>query len=220
MKKSTAVIIGVMGLILAAAGLLFSTRRASSNQQKREEIASIFEVYQQYGLTYNKKDDRLYYNNELVRYFEDIVNEDNYKEWPHKDGTVDVYAVRNESGKLVGVEPFDQQAFADRTPLMKDSIYELQITQSISNSVDGYTKDIEEQVKYSIESAYEIYQPYGLTYDRESDRLYYEGELVGYFEDKELAHTFGPFDDSEIIIYALRDKQGKLEGLEVEGDVN
>lgn len=46
-------------------------------------------------------------------------------------------------------------------------------------------------------------------------RLYLDGELVGYFEDKELNHYFGPYEDSTIKIYAMRDKNGDLSGLDV-----
>ena len=63
--------------------------------------------------------------------------------------------------------------------------------------------------------AYAIYRQYGLTYDRESDRLYYEGELVNYFEDEALKHFFGPFDDSPMDIQAVRDSQGTLTGLDI-----
>ena len=95
---------------------------------------------------------------------------------------------------------------------MKDAAGELEI----SISIDGYTDDVEEMVKERIEDAYEVYGQYGLTYDTDSDRLYYHGEPVGYFEDTSLKHYFGPFEDSMVKIYAVRDKQGNLTGLDVD----
>ncbi|MDO5602842.1 MAG: hypothetical protein Q4G07_08740, partial [Oscillospiraceae bacterium] len=111
------------------------------------------------------------------------------------------------------VKAFTQEEFSDRTPSMKTAGNELiiNIDGGISNG------DIEEMVKRQIAEAYEVYQPYGLTYDKESDRLYYNGELVGYFEDKQIKHFFGPFQDSSITIYAIRDENGALTGLDVEG---
>ena len=211
-KKARFALVGVLLLILIAAGFWLNAKaEAAKETQKREEIASAFAVYQQFGLFYDMEADRLYYHNELVRYFEDVVSENRYKKWPNRDGTVDVHAVRGSSGELVGMEPFGEQAFLDRTAYLQTAVCELQITESI----DGYTSGIEEQVKDSIQDAYAIYLQYGLTYGREQDRLYYEGELVGYFEDKSMGYSFGPYDDSAITIYAVRDDKGNLTGLDV-----
>lgn len=163
-------------------------------------------------MIYKEKENRLYYDGELVRYFEDIVSSDYYLKWPSQNGTVDVYAERNASGALTGVNPFDQQEFSDRTSSLQTAICELEI----SNTIDGYTGDVENMVKERIAEAYEVYRQYGLTYDRESDRLYYNEELVGYFEDRRISHFFGPFEDSTIKIYAIRDKDGVLTGLDVD----
>ncbi|MBU9742633.1 hypothetical protein [Diplocloster agilis] len=211
MKKRIAAFMCVLALIAAAVCVSLMIRASSRNQTQREEYAILFADYEQYGLVYNQQTNRLYYNNELVRYFEDIVNEDSYRVWPNKDGTVDVYAVRYEDGALAGVDVFDEQEFQARTPALEDAICELQITENI----DGYTADTEELVKDELEKAYAIYRQYGLTYDRESDRLYYEGELVNYFEDEALKHFFGPFDDSPMDIQAIRDSQGTLTGLDI-----
>ena len=211
-KVLTAAVICAVLLILAAiigTGLL---RSAQKEQRKREEKAGVFEPYQPYGLVYDKKEDRLYFNGEQVRYFEDITDTDRYIKWPNKAGAVDVYAERDTLGALIGVSSFSQQEYADRTPSLKEAAGELEI----SISIDGYIDDVEEMVKERIEDAYEVYGQYGLTYDADSDRLYYHGELVGYFEDTSLKHYFGPFEDSMVKIYAVRDKQGNLTGLDID----
>ena len=77
-----------------------------------------FSVYEQYGLTYKKETDRLYYNGELVRYFEDNQATDGKFRGtvkPGVDGNIDVHAVRNSAGKLTGVEPYNQADFNART---------------------------------------------------------------------------------------------------------
>lgn len=216
-KRIVFAAVAVCLLLTAVIVYIITARAAADRQKQRREIAGIFEEYQKYGLIYNEKENRLYYNDDPVRYFEDIVDDDHYMKWPGKDGAVDVYAVRDASGELDGVKPFGQQEFKDRTPELQNEIYELQITVSETVSIDGYTDEVEEQVKDRIEDAYLIYSEYGLTYDRESDHLYYKGELVGYFEDKELNHSFGPYEDSHIKIYAVRDNRGKLTGLDVNG---
>lgn len=217
-KKAVFAIIGVFVLAFLVIGIPFIVKtEAVKQKQKREETASIFTAYRQYGLVYDKKTDRLYFNDQLVRYFEDTTSDDHYKKWPNKDGTVDVFAKHSAAGGLIGIEPFDQQAFADRTAELQDAVCELQITENMD--IGGYTPEIEEQVEDRIEAAYTVYQQYGLTYDRGSSRLYYNGELVGYFEDQAIGHFFGPFEDSNIRIYAKRDSRGNLTGLDVENDM-
>lgn len=212
--KRTSLFVIVAGCILLATILVgWAANTGAQKQRQREEKAQLFAVYQPYGLTYDAKADRLLYQGQQVRYFEDFIAPDSFTEWPQRDGAVDVYAVRDETGALVGVVAFDQQAFTERTSSLQDAVCELQITESI----DGYTGAVEAQVKDSIAAAYAVYEPYGLTYDPERDRLYYGGELVGYFEDADLHHTFGPFDDSALVLRARRDQQGRLTGLDVDG---
>lgn len=200
-------------LICGCTALCVFVRGARDGQaRQRAEHAELFMVYQPYGLAYDAKTDRLYYQGELVRYFEDRVDEDHLTLWPNRDGALDVHALRNGDGTLTGIAPFDEQAYADRTPELQDALYELQITENI----DGYTDETEEMVKDRIEAVYAAYETYGLTYDRQSDRLYYKGKLVGYFEDAEKKYFFGPYEDSGIEVRAVRDSQGTLTGLDVQ----
>lgn len=201
----------VVLLVLAVAACAWFLKATRDTQRQKKEYAEILEVYAPFGLLYNEKENRLYYEGELVRYFEDIISTEHYLKWPNPNGAVDVYAERNASGELTGIKLFNQQEFLDRTTSLKTAGHDLEITINI----DGYTSDVEEMVKERISEEYEIYRQYGLTYDIDSDRLYYDGELVGYFEDKEIKHYFGPFDDSEIQIYAIRDDNGDLSGLDV-----
>lgn len=126
-KVLTAAVICAVLLILAAiigTGLL---RSAQKEQRKREEKAGVFEPYQPYGLVYDKKEDRLYFNGEQVRYFEDITDTDRYIKWPNKAGAVDVYAERDTFGALIGVNSFSQQEYVDRTPSLIEAAGELEI---------------------------------------------------------------------------------------------
>ena len=84
----------------------------------RESNAKMFSVYEQYGLIYSKEANRLYYNNELVRYFEDNQADDgtfNGTISSYYDGSIDLYAVRDSAGNLIGIELYNQEDFAERT---------------------------------------------------------------------------------------------------------
>lgn len=212
-KRSIIVALCVSCFLLAVVACAWFLKAAQDTQIQRKEYAEIFRVYAPFGLLYSEKENRLYYGDELVRYFEDIISTEHYLKWPNQNGTIDVYVERNASGEIVGVNPFTQQEFLDRTLSLETAEHDLEIT----INVDGYTSNMEEMVKKRISEAYEIYRQYGLTYDVDSDRLYYDGALVGYFEDKEINHYFGPYEDSTIKIYAIRDGNGDLSGLDVSG---
>ncbi len=96
-----------------------------------ESKAEAFAVYKEYGLTYNKNTDRLFYNGELVRYFEDYypVDEHSSAGMDHfnEAGTIDVHGVRDlaqlthnsdgavePGGRLMGIEPYSQAEFDAR----------------------------------------------------------------------------------------------------------
>lgn len=187
-KGKIKVVLGMTFLliIVIVCGCIFKSLQ--TKQREREEIAQLFQVYQPYGLVYNEEKNRLYYNGELVRCFQDIVSAEHYIKWPNRNGEVDVYGERNDSGEIAGVNSFTHESFTERTSSMKESTYGLEVM----INKGGYTDNVEEMVKERIAEEYEIYKQYGLVYDIKSDRLYYNGDLVGYFEDKPIGHFFGP----------------------------
>ncbi|WP_019534631.1 M56 family metallopeptidase [Paenibacillus ginsengihumi] len=87
-----------------------------------DELAKIYAVYEPFGVTYDKKKDRLYYNGKLVREFIDILSsngeelesgkfEGSMRQMNRPDGKVDIKAVRDYKklnaegeGKLIGIE--------------------------------------------------------------------------------------------------------------------
>lgn len=107
---------------------------AEENMETPESIAERFAVYEQFGISYNKSTDQLFYNGELVRYFEDYypvggIEEDTYSgiDYLNENGTIDVHGIRDLSnltrntdgaidpgGKLTGVERYSQAEFDAR----------------------------------------------------------------------------------------------------------
>lgn len=94
-KKISITVLGIAFLLLTVIACTWILKSTQAEQREREEIAQIFQPYQTYGLIYNEKENRLYYDGELVRYFEDIVSSDYYLKWPNQNGTVDVGAERS-----------------------------------------------------------------------------------------------------------------------------
>ncbi|MDD2958537.1 MAG: hypothetical protein PHR92_08415 [Lachnospiraceae bacterium] len=162
----------------------------SSEWIERPSEAADFAAYEAYGLTYQVSTDKLYYKGELVRYFEDLYplseNRDEMAGITYfdKTGTVDVHANRDfadiqleadgsydPSGKLQGVSAYSQAEFNARD-LSQLSAPETAVAQS------GEPLTQEELME-----EYAPFEKYGLTYDVQTDRLYYKGELVRKFVD-------------------------------------
>jgi hypothetical protein len=80
-----------------------------------------YSVYKQFGLIYNTDNNKLYYKNQIVRYFIDRINNGHgiVTMWAYDfDGTIDLYAVRNNTGlygELTGIEIYSQEDFNLRT---------------------------------------------------------------------------------------------------------
>lgn len=273
----------LMGMVLALAlvigtTILFATNATSTNgkDQKNENVtfaeetayvetpeskAEMYAVYEQYGLTYNKSTDQLFYYGELVRYYEDYypIGEDSSagRDYFNENGTIDVHSVRDlsqltrntdgstdPSGKLTGVEPYSQAEFDARdieelkNPTMQaTSVGESSVAYSSSTAQEALQDNASQDnvaIAYSSEDmvtpdelakTYAIYEPFGLTYDKKQDRLYYNGKLVRYFIDILSSNgeslTGGKFKGSirqinspdgkgEVDVYTVRD-YGKLD---------
>jgi len=136
----------LIGIVMTGAALAASVEKAESNipitiyntteeeMEKQGNRAGSFADYKQFGLIYNENTDQLFYNGELVRYFEDYYpvgdNEKNAYggiDYFNEKGTIDVHGVRDfsqltrnadgstdPSGKLIGVEPFSKADFDAR----------------------------------------------------------------------------------------------------------
>lgn len=86
----------------------------------QDYLIETYSVYNKYGLIYNRDKGRLYYNGKLVRHFEDLLKTgpSSYSRFlssTNKDGEVDVHAIFDDNGELIGIEPFSKEEFDART---------------------------------------------------------------------------------------------------------
>lgn len=175
-----------------------------------ESKAEAFAIYKLYGLTYNKSTDQLFYNGELVRWFEDYYpvgeGDSTGRDYFNANGTIDVHGVRDlsqltrnpdgstdPSGKLVGVEPYSQAAFDARdidqlknppmsVTAVENSSEEQEASQG-STSTIVYSSEGGMMTPEELAKIYAVYEPFGLTYDKKQDCFYYNGKLVRSFID-------------------------------------
>lgn len=80
----------------------------------------------------------------------------------------------------------------------------------------------EEIRRAEIAEQYSIYEPYGMTYDKEKDRFFYNGQIVRYFKDQVSAENTNSFyfDDGIVDVEPIRDVNGTLTGLKQSSDVD
>lgn len=186
-----------------------------------------FKIYEPFGLTYDTSKDELRYHGRLVRCFEDYYPLDDTGEMAagtdffQENGVTDVYAVRDlghikvnadgsydPSGKLVGLREADKEEFAARD------------VKAFQNPADTEAAAVSEG-SVSVEEMLELaaeYQPFGVTYDPDTERWFFHGERVRRFDDTLLSNGETPgsgkfsgslrsfFDkDGSVDIYTVRD---------------
>lgn len=73
----------------------------------------------------------------------------------------------------------------------------------------------EEVRRAEIAEQYSIYDPYGMTYDKEKDRFFYNGQMVRYFKDQVSAENTNSFffEDGVVDVEPIRNTNGTLTGL-------
>ncbi|WP_143319752.1 M56 family metallopeptidase [Clostridium sp. HBUAS56010] len=89
--------------------------------QQEQNIKNQYAIYEPYGLTYRENEDKLYYKDQIVRYFIDKYNNGPgiLNMWAYDlDGTIDLHTTRNNvglQGILTGIEAYSQEDFNLRT---------------------------------------------------------------------------------------------------------
>lgn len=145
----------------------------------------LYEPYAAFGLLYRESTRKLYYNGALVRCFDDLTQLDRDSTigigYYCEAGTVDVSAERDTGsitrnpdgsfdprGKLTGLRLHTPEEFAarDLTLLKRDA-------DTVAASTEG-----EAATPEALAESYAEYEPFGVTYDKGTDTLYFRGEPV------------------------------------------
>lgn len=124
------------------------------------------------------------------------------------------------------------QSTTSSTPFEEAKDSGTPISSDEASSVQAYENDevlsSEEQAKAEQERRAEIaekcsiYEPYGMTYDTEKDRFFYNGQVVRYFKDHINSNETNGFsyDDGVIDVEPIRDEDGTLMGLKQSSDAD
>ena len=138
----------------------------------------VYSAYAGYGLSYDAREDALYYQGERVRIFEDsyeVAGGMSTIATYDVEGRTDVRALRDGADELTGLEALSEEEFAARD---LTSWQEPNVTRVEMTATDGTELPIEERVAF-----FAPFAEFGLRYDAENDLLFYQDAQVRKFVD-------------------------------------
>lgn len=171
-----------------AADIAAAAETVSDETSDRAAFRKICKSYEPFGLTYDSARDELWYNQKLVRWFEDYYPVDGGGEvgidFFNEKGVVDIYAVRDlnnltrhndgsyePGGKLTGLKEFSEEEFSARD-------IEAIKNPPVCEAIEGNPASVQEMKEIAAE-----YKAFGVTYNAAAGQWYYHGKKVRYFLD-------------------------------------
>ena len=117
--------------------------------------------------------------------------------------------------------PFEE-AKDSGTPISSDEASSVQAYENDEVLSSEEQAKAEQERRAEIAEKYSIYEPYGMTYDTEKDRFFYNGQVVRYFKDHINSNETNGFsyDDGVIDVEPIRDEDGTLTGLKQSSDAD
>jgi len=190
-----------------------------------------FEIYAQYGLSYDRATDTFYYDGKTVLFFDDQVFEDRYVSFTRSVGEIGLRAVRNEKYELTGLRIADNDLFERRrasidfagiaesvsevsiNTINSDKAYSIADEQPSGNNTTGktYANSIYSDPNY-VDDTLNGYLNYGVSYDNNEKLWLYKNRPIRVFYDKGIT-TY--IDGSEnavngLLLNVVRDVSGKI----------
>lgn len=209
MNKKT---IGIMSCVAAVAIVvavmlvfIVSPKNVSAEDDtiaKEEKELKLYDIYKEYGITFNEGKDELYYNGKLVRVFEDEVNFDDGTSTGNlhytPEGKIDIQVVRKEDLSLESIKQLSADEFDTRN--IEEIKRKMEERDTITGeAVDETYPDMSEKMKdkdkftgeavdetypdANMEETYGAYKEFGLEYDSGRDCLIFDGKVVRSFVD-------------------------------------
>lgn len=115
-----------------------------------------------------------------------------------------------------------EEAKDSGTPISSDEASSVQAYENDEVLSSEEQAKAEQERRAEIAEKYSIYEPYGMTYDTEKDRFFYNGQVVRYFKDQINSNETNGFsyDDGVIDVEPIRDEDGTLTGLKQSSDAD
>lgn len=188
--------------------VLSSGEQAEAEQERRAEIAEQYSVYVPYGMTYDTKKDRFFYNGQVVRYFKDQMNSHETNGFSYDDGVIDVEAVRDASGALTGLKQSSDAAFKARTrerESLENELKQAGITAESGSFEQGDPDDRDDSL--------DAYTGFGVFHDGTSGHWMYGKTPVYILYDEGHCTFCDKSAGGGISLKVVRDEDGNIEKL-------
>lgn len=187
---------------------LSADQKALEEQTRRDEIAQQYSIYEEFGLQYETEQDRFFYNGQMVRYFSDLISEDNTNGFFYKEGVIDLEPVRSTSGNLTGLKQASDTEFTARTKKQEEleaDFYGAGVIDSNECYEMGETNVRDDSL--------DAYLDYGVSYDSTTKKWIYNKKQIHSFYDEDVI-TFVDIDVTDgVDLKVVRNTKGKIDKL-------
>lgn len=186
--------------------------QAKAEKARRNEIEEQYSIYEPYGMTYDKENNRFSYNGQIVRCFIDQLSAENTRSFFFDGGIIDVESVRDVNGILAGLKQSSDADFKARTEEHDKLKAEFEAAGLTGDSDCFEMGDPDE-----LADCLDAYVALGVSYDEASHIWMYDGRPIHIFYDAGYNTYCDNSVNSGINLKVIRDKKGNIEKL-VESD--
>jgi hypothetical protein len=197
--------------------------QAKLDEQRKQQIATQYAVYEKYGLSYDMTTDVFRYNEQIVRFFADqLDNEGQYVTFTRPHGEVDLRAIRNDNHELISIEPVPQEEFDRRTETMHSvkqgsSISDgeqgaSQSTTNGGNSGEPFTTQVDPNPN-TVDETLNAYVDFGVSYDQANRQWVFDEKPIQFLFDDGYSTYIHTTVDNGISLHVVRDDNGHIEKL-------
>lgn len=182
--------------------------RAKEEENRRAEIAKQYAIYEPYGMTYDKKKDRFFYNGQIIRYFKDQTSTENTNSFFFDDGVLDVEPIRDADGNLAGLKQSSDADFQARTEKQEKIKAEFEAAGIAEDSASFEGGDPNAR-----DDSLDAYTAFGVFYDKTTDRWMYDGRFVHILYDADYYTYCNNSVSDGVNLKVIRDKKGNIKKL-------
>lgn len=227
-KSSNFIVTSLIVIFIIISGNIIAFGKESSNysnnneywkEQKeywKDSIELNMKPFQKYGITYDKKNDKIFYNGKLVKAFIDEKKDGwcliSFYDFD-ADSSLYLQSTRDNSDKITGVKTMSEKnisKFKDNSNKQKDNWN--------WDFEDNWNFEDKSDWENSMELNMKPFQKYGVTYDKEKNKIFYNGEPVKAFIDKNsenwvMVHFYDNNINSSIYLESIRDDNKNITGI-------
>lgn len=187
---------------------LSAAEQKQEENRRRKEIAEQYSIYEPYGMIYDEKTDRFFYEEKMVRYFKDKVSDEYLNSFFFDEGNIDVEPVRDTNGTLTGLKQSSDTDFAARTE--KENELKAELEQSCIMN-EGMSIELGDSAYR--DDTLDEYAAFGVSYDTASDTWVYDKKIIYILFDEGHNAYCNAGATGGVCLKVIRNSNNKIEKL-------